>query len=254
MKVQAVVLDIGGVLLDGDTPLPGAREALERLRVAGFPFLLLTNTTRSARAALWARLDAAGLGVRQDQLLTPSVLAQAWLARETCRPMLLVHPQLRADFASLDETDPNAVVVGDAGDDFSYAALNQAFRLLMRGAPLLALSGSRYFREGGELFLDAGPFVHLLEVAAGREAVMLGKPGLSFFQYALECLGVTSAHVRMIGDDVESDVCGAHAAGLQATLVQTGKYRAGDELRLPDGATAVPNVLEAVEMVLRGDE
>jgi HAD superfamily hydrolase (TIGR01458 family) len=246
MNIQAVVLDIGGVLLDGDRPMPGACEALERLRAARLPFLLLTNTTRTARAALWARLDAAGLGVRLDQLLTPSVLARAWLAHGQYRPMLLVHPGLRADFEALDETQPNAVVVGDAGDGFSYTALNAAFRLLMRGAPLLSLSGSRYFREGGELFLDAGPFVHLLEAASGCEALQLGKPGAAFFAHAVERLGVRAQNVLMIGDDVESDVCGAVAAGLQATLVQTGKYHAGDEGRLPAGAGMAPNVLDAV--------
>lgn len=253
MRVQAVLLDIGGVLLDGDEPLPGAQDALERLRAANLPFLLLTNTTRATRAALWARLDAAGLAVRQEQLLTPSVLAQAWLAREQHRPMLLVHPGLRADFATVDEAQPNAVVVGDAGDGFSYAALNAAFRLLIRGAPLLSLSGSRYFREGGELFLDAGPFVRLLETAAGCEAVQMGKPGAVFFHHAVECLGVPMASVRMIGDDVESDVCGAHEAGLQATLVQTGKYHAGDERRLPAGACMALNVREAVERIVADD-
>jgi HAD superfamily hydrolase (TIGR01458 family) len=252
MRVQAVLLDIGGVLLDGDAPLPGAREALERLNAAKLPFLLLTNTTRTARAALWARLDAAGLAVRQDQLLTPSVLAQAWLAREQYRPMLLVHPGLRADFESMNEAQPNAVVVGDAGDSFSYAALNAAFRLLMQGAPLLSLSGSRFFRESGELFLDAGPFVSLLETATGCEAVQMGKPGSAFFHYAVERLGVPMASVRMIGDDVESDVCGAHEAGLQAMLVQTGKYHAGDEYKLPAGACMALNVLEAVEQIVAG--
>jgi len=252
MGIQAVLLDIGGVLLDGEAPLPGAAEALARLRAAGLPFMLLTNTTRMARASLLARLAAVGMAIAPEQLLTPAMLARDWLAREGCRPMLLIHPDLCADFEGVDQADADVVVVGDAGDGFSYAALNAAFRLLMSGAPLLSLSGSRYFREGGELFLDAGPFVRLLEDASGCEAVTLGKPGARFFLRAVERLGVPAEAVLMIGDDVESDVRGAVKAGLQGMLVQTGKYHVGDETRLPPGVRWATDVMAAVERALKG--
>jgi ribonucleotide monophosphatase NagD (HAD superfamily) len=49
----------------------------------------------------------------------------------------------------------------------------------------------------------------------------------------------------MIGDDVESDVLGAQKAGLQACLVQTGKYRAGDESKAP-GALLARDLADAV--------
>ncbi|WP_372868551.1 HAD hydrolase-like protein [Pseudomonas sp.] len=48
-----------------------------------------------------------------------------------------------------------------------------------------------------------------------------------------------------MGDDVESDVLGAQKAGLQACLVQTGKYRAGDESKAP-GALLARDLAEAV--------
>jgi HAD superfamily hydrolase (TIGR01458 family) len=252
MRIQAVLLDIGGVLLDGETPLPGAVEALARLRATGLPFMLLTNTSRTSHKDLLARLDMAGLVVDPDQLLTPAMLAHEWLVRQERHPMLLIHPGLRADFEGLDQTEPDVVVVGDAGDGFSYTALNAAFRLLMHGAPLIALSGSRYFREGGELFLDAGPFVRLLEEASGMKAMQLGKPGAAFFRRAVERLGVPPGGVLMIGDDVESDVRGAIAVGLQAVLVQTGKYQAGDEARLPPGGRLAADVLGAVTLALTG--
>lgn len=249
MKVRGVVLDIGGVLLDGLEPLPGAAEALGRLRGAGMPFLLLTNTTRRSRQELLGHLRRAGLDVTEEQLLTPALMARSWLAEHGLQPMLLIHPGLRPDFAGLAEDDPQAVVVGDAGDGFSYPSLNAAFRLLMRGAPLLSLSGSRFFREGRALFLDAGPFVHLLEEASGRPALEMGKPGAGFFRHAVEQLGLPPGEVVMVGDDVESDVRGACAAGLKGMLVRTGKYQLGDEARLPEGGGLCGDVLEAVSRV-----
>lgn len=250
MAIKGVVLDIGGVLLDGVVPMPGAVQAVSRLRDAGMPFLLLTNTTRTCHAELLTRLLDAGLDVRGDQLLTPAVMARDWLVEHGLRPMLLIHPGLSADFSGLSGHDPQAVVVGDAGESFSYTTLNAAFRLLMQGVPLLSLSGSRFFREGGELFLDAGPFVRLLEDASGVDALMMGKPGALFFQQAVTHLGLKPDEVVMIGDDAESDVGGACAAGLQGMLVQTGKYHPGDEDRLPPQARLVRDVAEAVELVL----
>ncbi len=253
MNIRAVLLDIGGVLLDGVQPLPGAAQALAALRAAGMPFLLLTNTTRTAHADLLATLQRAGLDVTQDQLLTPARMACAWLQHHGYRAQLLVHPALLADFSQVADAAglPEAVVLGDAGDCFDYAALNHAFRLLMSGAPLLSLSGARYFREAGELMLDAGPFVCLLEYAASVTALEMGKPGALFFQHAVQRLGLPAAQTLMIGDDVHSDVRGAHDAGLQAALVQSGKYHAGDENKLPPGAMLYRDVLAAVEAVLR---
>lgn len=46
----------------------------------------------------------------------------------------------------------------------------------------------------------------------------------------------------MVGDDVEADVCGAAAAGLAALLVQSGKYRQGDEHLLPEGCSAISGI------------
>jgi HAD superfamily hydrolase (TIGR01458 family) len=252
MTISAVVLDIGGVLLDGSEPLPGAVTSVARLQQAGVPFVLLTNTTRTSRDGLLVKLRQVGISISAEQLLTPTIMARSWLESHAKQPMLLIHAGLQADFPGLGESNlkAGAVVVGDAGDDFSYEALNQAFRLLMNGAVLLSLSGSRYFRESGELFLDAGPFVRLLEQAAGVQALEMGKPGRLFFQHAVEQLGVEPDEVLMVGDDVVSDIGGACAAGLQGVLVQTGKYHPGDEARLPKGARLVRDVTEAVDFAL----
>jgi ribonucleotide monophosphatase NagD (HAD superfamily) len=49
----------------------------------------------------------------------------------------------------------------------------------------------------------------------------------------------------MIGDDAEADVGGAMAAGLMGVLVQTGKYRPGQERVLMRPPTFIAKDLEA---------
>ncbi|HHQ42717.1 MAG TPA: TIGR01458 family HAD-type hydrolase [Chromatiales bacterium] len=248
--VEAVLLDLSGVLYVGDAPLAGAREALGRLRAAGVPVRYVTNTSRSTRADVAARLARMGFAVDEAEIFTAPRAALARIRARGLRPFLLIHPGLRPEFAGVPTEPPDAVFVGDAGEAFTYAALNRAFRLLMDGAPLLAVGRNRYFREPDGLSLDAGPFVAALEHAAGVEAEIVGKPAPAFFHAACADLGVAPARCLMIGDDVEADVLGALGAGLQALLVRTGKCRPGDEARLPPGTPVADDLAAAVALVL----
>jgi HAD superfamily hydrolase (TIGR01458 family) len=250
LNLHTVLLDLGGVFYEGDRLLPGAQDALARLRGSGLALRFVTNTTRQNRAALLQELAGRGLAIGEDELLTPAGAAREVLLARGLRPLLLIHPGLEADFAGIDTTDPNAVVVGDAGEHFCYATLNQAFRLLHRGAPLLALGRNRYFQDSDGLSLDAGPFVAALEYAAGVKAKLLGKPAPALFAAALQFPACLPAEAVMIGDDVEADVNGAIAAGLRGILVRTGKYRPGDETRLQPGGAVADDITAAVADLL----
>jgi HAD superfamily hydrolase (TIGR01458 family) len=228
--VQAVLLDIDGVLYVEDQPIPGGAEAVQRLRDAGLTLRFVTNTTNRSRASIRARLGDLGFAVGADELLTPAALAV-----ETCRSRghrrvaLFAAAELTEDVAALDLVDPgapaDAVIVGDLGEAWDYDALNRAFRLVIDGADLIALQKNRYWRRADGLALDAGPFVAALEYAADRPATVVGKPSRAFFEQALADAGVDAADAVMVGDDIESDIGGALAAGLGAVLVRTGKYR-----------------------------
>ena len=250
LNLRTVLLDLGGVFYEGDRLLPGALEALARLRDSGLTLRFVTNTTRQCRAALLQELAGRGLAIGEDELITPAGAAREVLLARGLRPLLLIHPGLQADFAGIDTTDPNAVVVGDAGEHFCYATLNQAFRLLHRGAPLLALGRNRYFQDSDGLSLDAGPFVAALEYAADVKAKLLGKPAPALFAAALRVPACQPAEAVMIGDDVESDVNGAIAFGLRGILVKTGKYRPGDETRLQPGGVVADDITAAVADLL----
>ena len=250
MKIRGVLLDLAGVVHQGDALLPGAAEALRALDAMGLPYRFVTNTSRKTRADLLLRLDQLGIEAQAERVYTAPLAARDWLAERRLRPHLLIHPALAPDFAGLPTDHPNAVFVADAAERFDYETLNQAFRLLHDGAPLLAVGRNRYFRDGGRLSLDAGPFVAALEYAAGVQATVVGKPAAAFFHAAVADLGLPPAAVLMIGDDVEADVVGAIAAGLQGVLVRTGKFEPADE-RLLDGGPGrcEPGILDAVRAI-----
>lgn len=245
--IRGVCLDIAGVLTDNGRLLPGARDALADLDAAGLPWRLLTNTSRRPPSALLAELQALGLPVRADQLYAaPQVVADVVRSR-ALSPLLIVHPAIRHLFPA-PARDPDAVVLCDAGEGFDYRSLDQAFALLMQGAPLLAIGRNRHFQGRERLELDAGPFVRALEDAAGVSAEVIGKPGRAIFDLACASLGLPADQVAMIGDDRAADVDGAEAAGLQGWLVRTGKWRPGDEQGIETRCAA--DVREAVRRLL----
>jgi HAD superfamily hydrolase (TIGR01458 family) len=226
---RVVLLDLDGVLYVEDEPIPGAAEAVDALRDAGFGLRFVTNTTARPRAAILARLERLGMPVGRGELVTPSSLAVEYCRRAgRRRAMLLMRDGVKRDLAGLEEVErgAEAVIVGDLGEDFAYPILNRAFRELVEGAELVALQKNRYWRTPDGLSLDVGPFVAALEYASGRDAVVVGKPEPAFFATVLAGVGARADAAIMVGDDVESDVGGAQRAGLTGILVRTGKYRA----------------------------
>jgi HAD superfamily hydrolase (TIGR01458 family) len=230
VNVDAVLIDLDGVLYIGDAPVPGAIAAIEWLRDEGIPFRCVTNTTRRSRRAVAARLRDLGFSIPEAWCFTPAMAAVLRLGEEGVAACHLiatgdVHLDFEESGIRLDEGDAEYVVVGDAGDRWTYGTMNRAFRLLIGGARLLALERDRYWRDTDGLALSAGPFVAALEYAAGVTAEVVGKPSPAFFRLALADLGVPAERAVMVGDDIATDIGGAQAAGLAAFLVRTGKFR-----------------------------
>lgn len=226
--------------------------------------VLCSNETSLTRSLVHAKLVRLGFGVREEQIQTPAPHAAALLARAGLRPFLLVHPSVRPEFAALDTADPNCVLVGDAGDEFTFQNVNTAFNVLMKYLPssfppfllrrtevarhprLFAMGLNRYYMTTTGLKIDVGAYAKVdtshshsewsregdgdwaleaLEYAAECEAELIGKPSPAYFQAALDRLGLGKDEVVMVGDDIASDVGGAQAFGIPGVQVRTGKWR-----------------------------
>ncbi|NWZ72349.1 HDHD2 protein, partial [Acrocephalus arundinaceus] len=155
-------------------------------------------------------------------------------------------------FPGIGTDNPNAVVVGLAPEHFHYEMMNRAFRLILDGAPLIAIHKARYFKKKDGLCLGPGPFVTGLEYATDTKATVVGKPEKTFFLEALRGTGCAPEEAVMIGDDCRDDVGGAQQAGMRGILVRTGKYRPADEDKInPAPYLTCENFPEAVEHILK---
>lgn len=247
---SALLVDLSGVLYVGDEALPGAVAAIERIQSSGLELRFVTNTSRKTSKRILVGLKRMGFSVEPTQLFTATDAAKHWLQRKNLRPFCLVHKNIRSEFDDLDQSEPNAVLIGDAAEDFTYENLNRAFQLCLDGAPLVAIGYNRYFRLGDTMLLDAGPFVRAIEFAASVEAVVIGKPSADFFDQVLASTRAGKEHTMMVGDDVFGDVEGALHAGIRGCLVKTGKYQPGDENKIQGDFDTLDSICEAVELAL----
>jgi HAD superfamily hydrolase (TIGR01458 family) len=254
--VEGLLLDMDGVLALSFEPLPGAVDTLDWIKGQGIPFRIVTNTTTHTRAALAETLRAGGFDVTGDDIITAVVGTAEHLRihHPDARVLLLTDGDARADLDGVTivgaREPADVVVIGGAGEEFSYENLNHAFRLLMEGASLVGMHRNLYWRTAGGLELDGGAYVAGLEEAANVAATICGKPAPSFFESALRLLGLPAARVAMVGDDIVNDVLGAQANGVTGVLVRTGKFMPSDLSKgRPDhelGSFAeLPSMLEA---------
>ena len=232
--IRGILLDIDGVLHVSMQPITGAADTLRWLDQHGYRTCFVTNTTTASRATLAQRLAAIGLPLTEQQLITAPVATANYIRQHYPgkRCWVLSKGDTEADFAGINLVESNAevLVIGGAEELLTYEAMNTAFRMLMDGAALLAMHTNLYWRTSEGLRLDSGPYVHALELATGKQAIVLGKPARPFFEQALQSIGVEAAEAIMVGDDLENDVRGAQQAGLRGILACTGKHHADSPL------------------------
>jgi HAD superfamily hydrolase (TIGR01458 family) len=224
------VLDLDGTIYFRDELIPGASDAIDRLRRSKVPLCFATNTTRRPRSEIVSRLAVMGIEATADEVFTAPVAASRWLAGVGAERISLLLPESTFEefqAFTFDDQTPEFVVVGDLGKEWTYERLNRAFRALRSGAVLVAIQKNRFWDPGGGLCLDAGAFVAALEYASEQDAVLVGKPSTPFFVTAAECLGIPRDRVAVVGDSVPNDVEGGQRAGCLGVAVRTGTFREG---------------------------
>ncbi|KAB1271319.1 Phospholysine phosphohistidine inorganic pyrophosphate phosphatase [Camelus dromedarius] len=211
------------------TDSPSTCLPTSRLKRSPLKVRFCTNESQKSRGDLVGLLRRLGFDISEGEVTAPAPATCLILKERGLRPHLLVHDGVRSEFDQIDTSNPNCVVIADAGESFSYHNMNKAFQVLMEleNPVLLSLGKGRYYKETSGLLLDVGPYMKALEYACGIEAEVVGKPSPEFFKSALQEMGVEAHQAVMIGDDIVGDVGGAQRCGMRALQVRTGKYRMG---------------------------
>jgi len=225
--IKAILFDMDGVLYIGDDAIEDAGKSVRDIRATGFVIAGVTNTTTQPRRMIAEKLARLNIPIAQADIYTPAALAVQTIANKSAK--LYVRESLLEDFQGVhcSDNNPDFIVMGDiGGEGYPPEILLEIFRFVMNGAKVLALHKNRFWQKPDGLHLDIGTFIASIEYATSTEAMILGKPSSNFFLGVCAALDVKPTEALMIGDDIESDIAGAHHAGLTTALVKTGKYRA----------------------------
>lgn len=233
--MSAILFDLDGVLYEGDRPIEGAANTVNWFYQNNIPHLFLTNTTSKSRSELVSKLADLGITSNKKDFLTPPVAAKQWLQTNGLNRIALYVPETtKEEFSDFDlitdgDSDIDAVVIGDLGEQWTFEIMNQIFRTMINNpqAKLIALGMTRYWRTASGLQLDVGPMIKAFEYATSSNAVVTGKPAKAFFQAATSMLGKND-NILMIGDDIKGDIEASQQAGLKAIQVRTGKFSEAD--------------------------
>ena len=229
--LRGVIFDIDGVLEFQGEVYPGAIETLDLLRNQGIVLRFLTNSTLKSRTSCAGRLRESGFKIFDEEVITASYATARYL--DGLKPMscwIMVEREGSNEFIGFyqDPENPEYIVIGDNRSRFDFEHLNKALRLLLNGAKLIGMQSELIDSSMGEIELNVGSWVGMLERASGVKATYIGKPNPYVFELTLQTMGLDKSEVIMVGDRISTDVRGANEFGLRSLLLKTGEFKHED--------------------------
>ncbi len=229
-SIEAVLLDVDGVLYRGKQVLPGAREFMTFLLSRGLPFAYVTNNSTLTSEAYARRLRERGFPANAWQVVGSSEATAHILRRQyPHRPPILVvgesglEETLKAyGFPLTRRAGEAQVVVAGLDRGITYEKLAEATYAIRGGAAFYGTNPDKTYPTERGLAPGAGSVLAALEAASDRTPVVIGKPEAPIFRLALERLKADPDHAMMIGDRLDTDIVGAKRLGMRAVLVLTG--------------------------------
>ena len=234
---RAVVLDGFGVLNTGAQALPGAADAVARLREAGVAVRVLTNDASALPAEIAARHRRRGVAIADGEVISGLSLLESRLDARPGGWLVVATPAVVPGLAALDLTawdgtpaDLDAaggfvMLESDDWDEDRHAQLEASLR--RRPRPLIVtnpdIAAPWPELPQDRLAADPGWYSHRLADATGIAPVFLGKPFLPIYREVLATRpGMQPAEVLAVGDSPHTDILGGRNAGLRTLLVGTG--------------------------------
>lgn len=239
-RYDAIVCDLDGVVYRGEPAVP---HAVEALNAAGVPVQYATNNASRPPSTVGEHLRRLGLAAENSAVATSSQAA-AWLLTahvEAGASVLAIGGrgvaealQERMFVPVASASDAPVAVVQGYGPGVTADDLAQAAYAVQRGALWLATNTDHTLPTASGYAPGNGALVLAVGAAVGREPdLVAGKPDEPLYLMCAERLGVDPSRVLAIGDRLETDIAGAHRAGMDSLLVLTGVHGVRDAVAAP---------------------
>ncbi len=240
--LDAFLLDLDGVVYLGGAAIPGAPEAVATLRGAGKALRFLTNDPRFSADELAAKLRGLGVAADPGEIVTSGGALARHLRRAGLNgrtAYVVGTPALKGEMAAAglillegEAARRAQVVVVGGHDTFGYEEVRTAAQAVRGGAAFYATGRDATFPMPDGPWPATGAMLAAVEVAAGRRAVVAGKPEPIMFEVACSDFR-DRRRVAVVGDTLESDIAGGKQTGCVTILVLSGSTRPEDLVASP---------------------
>ncbi|MCR0984784.1 TIGR01459 family HAD-type hydrolase [Roseomonas populi] len=254
-RYRGFVLDLWGVVHDGQAAFPGVADTLARMKQAGARIVFLSNAPRRSHV-IEAQLTKFGVDrALYDHAMSSGEITWRMLRDRThpfiqplgTRAMFIGtardHSVVEGLGITLTDRAEEADWLLNTGPDPEGArqgvgifepALQAAFA---RDLPMICVNPDRAVVVGGRRIICAGALSERYAALGGR-TLEIGKPDPDAYEPVLQLLDLPRDQVVAIGDSPHTDLAGAQAAGLDAVWA-LGGLAAEEGLADADAATLV---------------
>ena len=225
---MAWLLDLDGVLwLDG-VGIPGAANAVARLRSNGTRLAFVTNNSGPTVAEHLQRLRQIGVQATDGEIITSAQAAASMLepgeSALVCAGAGVTEALTRRGVRAVRAGRVDAVIVG-FHQDFDYERLTAATRAVTNGARLIGTNADATYPTPTGPIPGAGALLAAVAYATGADAEVAGKPNQATCALIAERVGSVE---MVVGDRPSTDGRLARALGARFALVLTGVTGADD--------------------------
>lgn len=222
-----LIIDMDGVLWEGQTPLPGLLPFFAALRSTRRAFVLATNNAGLTIDQYVARLGKHGVEVSSAEVMNSAEATADWLMARAPGARLnvigglgLLDALTRRGFHIVDSGVDFVVVGKDYG--LTWQKLDAAVLEIGTGAQLVGTNPDVTYPIENGLGIGNGAILAALTAATGVSPIIIGKPEPIMYQQALARMQCTAASTLAVGDRLDTDILGAQRAGIASVLLLTG--------------------------------
>ena len=230
--IQALILDMDGVIWRSDAPIGDLAEIFARIEARGLKYVFATNNGTKTPEQYVDRLAEFGVKVKPSQVIT-SALGVAFLLGQKypqgTKAFMIGEDGIRSaleekgfEVVSVENALQAEVVVMGIDRGINFEKIAEATLLVRNGIPFYTTNTDKTFPTPRGEIPGSGAWVSIITTATAVEPISAGKPFPYMMELSLEILGTKKEETLVVGDRLETDIAAGQAVGCPCALVLSG--------------------------------
>jgi 4-nitrophenyl phosphatase len=232
--IKALILDMDGVIWRSDAPIGDLPAIFSRIESRGLKYVFATNNGTKTPEQYVATLDALGVRVSPEQVVTSALGVAHMLSASRRFPpgskaFVIGEDGIRKalegkgfEVLPVEKATEAQFVVMGIDRDVNFEKMREATLLVRAGIPFYATNPDKTFPTPRGEIPGAGAWISVITTATNVEPIIAGKPFPFMMELSLEILGTKKEETLIVGDRLETDIAAGQAVGCPTAVVLSG--------------------------------